>query len=133
MIAIAFSPSFATINSPSIPYSSSASRTKMTSAGLSSTSRIETALCSEAGWLASSNWDRKEKRCTPPELRLHPNSPSRPLGESLANCQAHAGAWILGGAVKPLEDSKDLLLVLRIDPDTIVLYREQPFLSLPLG
>ena len=54
------------------------------------------------------------------------------FNHALTDCQTDAGTAVLLGVVQPLEYSKDFLLILRIDPDPIVLHRKAPELPAPL-
>jgi len=103
MSRIAFSPSPATISSPSMLCSSRALRTKFASAGLSSTRRIKLAFWPEAASLDVFEWDCKVKCRTPAGLGLHPDSTAGPLHNPPANGKAHARSGIFGDAVKTFE------------------------------
>src|ERR1700733_11610521 len=109
--SIAFSPSAMTMSSPSTPCSSRARRTKPASAGLSSTRRMETGCRLRPVPLAFRARYCKEKRRTPSKRGFDPDFSAGPFDDPLADGEAHAGARIVGGAVKTLEDFKDLLLV----------------------
>jgi len=47
-----------------------------------------------------------------------------PFDDLLADGQADAGARVVGAGVKPLKQSKDSLLVLRLDADAVVIHTE---------
>src|SRR5579872_2030116 len=100
-----------------------ASRMILASAGLSSIRRIPGFLPppSERTSLLLGR-DGKEKCRTLSEFRGHPDSASGALHNSLANGKSHPGSWVLGGRVKAFKYSKDLLLVSRVDADSVILH-----------
>ena len=67
--------------------------------------------------------DRKKEISPSSLFRLHPNPPSVPLYDSLANGQSESGPRI-GSAVQPLKQAKDLFVVLRRNANTVVLDRD---------
>ena len=54
------------------------------------------------------------------EPGLHPYLSTGSLYNPLANGESHAAAGVIGNAVETLEQSKDLLLVLRIDAYAVI-------------
>src|SRR4051812_34359006 len=42
---------------------------------------------------------------------------------------SHAGSGILAGVVQPLEGLENAVLILRVDPDAVVLHAEDPFVG----
>jgi len=56
-----------------------------------------------------------------------------PLDNFLADGQSDAGARELVPFVQPLEHAKDLFEILRLDSQSIVLYRKYPLLLAILG
>ncbi len=61
--------------------------------------------------------------------RLYPNLAAVLLDDSLAYCQANAGARVFLATVQSLEDHKHLLVVLRGDTDAVIPHREEPLLA----
>src|SRR5947209_2431541 len=127
----ACSPSLSTIRSHWIPCSSNASRTRITSARLSSTRRMQIDLGALPASVSPFIWDRKGKRGSFSELRLNPDPPACTLDNSLANCEANAGAGKLCRCVETLEYPKDLFLVERIDTNSVVANGNHPLAAPP--
>ena len=69
----------------------------------------------------------KTKRRAFLRFRFDPNAPPMPLHDSPADSQADPGPSILLPAVKLLKDPKDRFEVLRLNADSVVAYREEPF------
>jgi hypothetical protein len=91
----------------------------------------------ETGWLcafplAFAARDCKEKLRTPSKRGFDPDFSAGPFDDPLADGKAHTGAGIGCGAVKTLEDFKDLLLVLWVNADAVVADGKQPLLVPPL-
>src|SRR5579862_2665882 len=57
---------------------------------------------------------------------VDPDSSAIAFNHALANCESNAGPAVFLVAMKPFEYTKDILLVLRIDPDAVILNREAP-------
>src|SRR5580700_8169273 len=125
MNRIALSPSLIIMIFPCTPWSSRALRTNPASAGLSSTRRIEADIGAKSP-SSFSGRDRKVKCRTASWTGIHPDASAGALDNPLADSEAHAGARIVGCTVKTFKDFKNLLLILGIDPDTVVLNGEQP-------
>ena len=49
-----------------------------------------------------------------------------PLDDTLADSESDARSWILVSGVQTLENAEDLLLVFRVNPDTVIFDRETP-------
>ena len=60
------------------------------------------------------------------KLRLHPDAASVPFHDFLGDGQSDSTSRILGASVQALEDFEDPVGVLRVDPNAIVFYRENP-------
>jgi len=60
-------------------------------------------------------------------LRLDPDAASVPFHNLLSDGQADSAAWIPGRRMQTLRDFENSRGVLRIDPDAIVFYGENPF------
>src|SRR6266568_2722364 len=114
--------------------SRTASMTRSTSPGLSSTRRmcIRRALFVASMALAVAREGELERGARA-GLGLDPDPPAVALDDLLADGEADAGAGVLGAGVQPLEDDEDPVHVLRIDADPIVPDGEQPFLAVGSG
>jgi len=75
-------------------------------------------------------WDEKLEVRPFSRLGLHPNSPSVPFHDLLTYGQTDSRSRILIHGVESLEDEKDPVGILRVDPDPVILYRKEPG---PLG
>ena len=63
-----------------------------------------------------------------PGLRLDRDGAAVPLDNLLADGQAYAGAGELFPLVQPLEHAENLFEILRVNSQSVVLHREDPFL-----
>src|SRR5579871_3893894 len=119
---MAFSPSCATSIEASTCAASIDSRIRNTSDRLSSTTSIRRT------YLAPIRSARKREieRRPLPRFGFDPNPPVIALHDALANRQADAGARVLLGGMQPLEQSKNVLLVLRLNSDAVVANAKHP-------
>ena len=78
-------------------------------------------------------WDREIEGGSSSEFGFNPYPATGPLNNAVANCQADTSAGILCGRMKAFENSKDVLLVLRIDADAVVTNGKLPFGPRRLG
>src|SRR5579884_2264714 len=99
------------------------SRTNTTSGKLSSASRrlkrVVRVSCNPLG-------DCEEEGCAMPWFRFNPDSSAIALNHALANGQPDTSTAIFFVVMQPLEQTKNLLLIPWIDPNSIVLDREAP-------
>jgi hypothetical protein len=72
--------------------------------------------------MASGVGDEEQEVCPFSLFRLHPNSPSVPFHDLLAYGQPDPRSWILIHAMESLEDEKNPLCILRVDPDPVIFY-----------
>lgn len=63
----------------------------------------------------------------------HPDRPAVAFHDSLAYGQAHARAGVLVACVQPLKNREDPFVVLRIDPDAVILDPQGPAVGLTFG
>ena len=75
----------------------------------------------------------KAKGGTLPGLGLDRDAAAVPFDDLLADGQSDAGAGKLFPLVQPLEHAKDLVEVLRINSQSVVFHREDPFLPAMSG
>src|SRR5579875_825761 len=106
-----------------------ASRTRKTSARLSSTSRITR----DVGCGAVSERDGEAENRSCSGFGFHPNSAMVSLHNPLADGESNAGSGILVSTVQTFEQSKDVLLVLGREADAVVLHRHDPGSGLARG
>ena len=71
--------------------------------------------------------DSKVKRRALARLRFNPDPPTMPFHDLLADRQADAGSGIFCSRVKSLENDKNPIRILWIDPDAVVMNGKQPF------
>src|SRR5512146_1144574 len=130
-IAIASSPSQATvmwwITFPSL----NASSVSRTSPGLSSTSRISMGLVPVSVATSAPPLRRygKEKRRSFARLRFQPDAAAVALHDLFADRKADPGPGIFHFPMQPLEYRENPFEIFRIDPDAVVRDRKNPFLA----
>jgi hypothetical protein len=74
--------------------------------------------------ISSFDGDLKVKSGTGTQSRLYPNATAMAFNNFFANGQPHARAGIFIASVQSLENHKNSIVELRIDPNPIVTYRE---------
>lgn len=85
--------------------------------------------------LAAWSWScgqREEERSPFADLRLHPDPAAVSLNDLLADRQTDPGAGVLLPRMEPLEDAKDPLGVLGVEPNPVIPHRKHPFLPVSL-
>src|SRR5688500_2288723 len=97
---------------------------------LSSTSSIST--CSNGSMDFLPRQGEIERRALT-GLAVGPNPPPMPRHDALHQCETHAGAGELAGAVQPLEHAEELPLVARIETRSIVAHEEDMLLFVADG
>ena len=70
-----------------------------------------------------SGWNREAKPCTFSWFRLYPNSATPALDDSFADRKSDSCSRVLIFIMKAFEDTKNLVVVFRIDTDAIVFNR----------
>src|SRR3982751_77179 len=110
-----------------MPVPARASRIRYTSDSLSSTTSMFFALVS-----VFSRRDCPSEGASLSGHGVDPDAATIPVHDSPANGQSNAGTRILVGRVQAFKKPKNILLVLRVDPDAVVADRECPESVLPL-
>src|SRR5205823_7981930 len=83
-------------------------------------------------WPNHMNGEGEKEGRSLPECRFHPDAAAVALHDALTDRQADSGSRIRM-PVQPLENSKDLLNIVGVDPDAVVPHGEMPFFVLTPG
>src|SRR4029077_16420944 len=78
-------------------------------------------------------FDRKIKRASAAELRLHPYPAIVAAHDALAHRKTHPAAGVLLLVVQSFKHLEDSVVILRGDPDAVVRNRETPGITLSLA